>query len=109
MKSTGLGCPVGNIIAGAFEYADDIILPAPLCNHWTICTKCANSFFRIMTLHLVHKNVSQYFLVKIIKGLLIDDDFVEKNVGHLIWPPMIDKDIIRRCNELSMNAIHIMF
>ena len=113
LKNIGLGCHVGNISAGSFGYADDIILLSPTVYSLNIMYKLCKEFGeKYDIIFNPHKSKLLVF-GKTMQGVYIDDNYIEcmpteKHVAHLIGPQLGDKDIASKNVEIIMNTNHIM-
>ena len=113
LNNKGLGCHVGNICAGVFGYADDIILLSPSVHSLNSMYKVCKEFGLKYDIIFNPQKSKVMVFGKDIEGLCIDNNYVkcsqnEKHVGHLIGPQLSNKDITCKSNELMMNTNHIM-
>ena len=112
LNNKGLGCHVGNICAGAFGYADDIILLSPSVHSLNSMYKVCKEFGLKYDIIFNPQKSKVMVFGKDIEGLCIDNNYVkcsqnEKHVGHLIGPQLSNKDITCKSNELMMNTNQI--
>ena len=113
LKHCGFGCYIGDLFSGAFGYADDIVLLAPtiyaLNKLYDICNKYGNS-------HNIKFNPQKSKLLAFnsdIEGCVIDNNFlpcqpIDKHVGHVIGPGLVDEDIKSKINEMVINTNHLV-
>ena len=117
LKSSGVGCYIGHVFAGAFGYADDIILLAPTRSSMdimiSICEEFSEEFSILFNatksrhLFFSKKNISTKVKFQM-QGATIPTVENEKHLGNMIGKNGSNKSVKDSVSELYKNTNLLM-